>query len=103
MNALTIKKRTTSQAISYSEVKDYRANSVDLDLDYRANSVDLDKVAHHEPPHQDPCCLQIQPFLFLVLKELTILSAKDKNSRICKQRRSLGAASSRSTQFLFSL
>ena len=27
-------------------------------------------VAHHEPPHQDLCCLQIQLILFLVHKEL---------------------------------
>ena len=33
--------------------------------------VDLDEVAHHEPPHQDLRCLQIQLFLSLVLKELT--------------------------------
>ena len=26
-------------------------------------------MAHNEPPHQDPCCLQIQLFLPLVLKE----------------------------------
>ena len=36
----------------------------------RANSVDLDEVAHYEPPHQDLCCLQIQLFSSLVLKEL---------------------------------
>ena len=35
-----------------------------------ANSVDLDEVAHHKPPHQDLCCLQIQLFLSRVLKEL---------------------------------
>ena len=33
--------------------------------------MDLDEVAHYEPPHQDLCCLQIQLFLSLVLKELT--------------------------------
>ena len=27
-------------------------------------------MAHHEPPHQDLCCLQIQLFPPLVLKEL---------------------------------
>ena len=32
--------------------------------------MDLDEVAHDEPPHQDPRCLQIQLFLSLVLKEL---------------------------------
>ena len=31
------------------------------------NSVDVDEVS---PPHQDLCCLQIQLFSFLVLKEL---------------------------------
>ena len=35
-----------------------------------ANSVDLDEVAHHEPPHQDLCCLQIKLILSLVLKSL---------------------------------
>ena len=34
------------------------------------NRVDLDEVAHHEPPHQDLRCLQIQLFLILVLKKL---------------------------------
>ena len=32
--------------------------------------LDLDEVAHYELPHQDLCCLQIQLFLSLVLKEL---------------------------------
>ena len=27
-------------------------------------------MAHYEPPHQDLCCLQIQLFLSLVVKEL---------------------------------
>ena len=36
----------------------------------RQNSIDLDEVAHYEPPHQDLCCLQIQLFSSLVLKEL---------------------------------
>ena len=35
-----------------------------------ANSVDLDEVAHYEPPHQDPLCLQIQLFSSPVVKEL---------------------------------
>ena len=35
-----------------------------------ANSVDLDEVTHHEPPHQDLRCFQIQLFSSLVLKEL---------------------------------
>ena len=38
-----------------------------------ANSVNLGEVAHYEPPHQDLCCLQIQLFLSLVLKELITL------------------------------
>ena len=37
-----------------------------------ANSVDLDEVAHYEPPLQDLCCLQIQLYLSLVLKELIV-------------------------------
>ena len=32
--------------------------------------MDLDEVAHHEPPHQDLCCLQILLFASLVVKEL---------------------------------
>ena len=39
--------------MSYSEIKDERANSVDLD-----------EVAHHERPHQGLHCLQI--YLFMV-------------------------------------
>ena len=35
-----------------------------------SKSVDMDEVAHHEPPHQDLHCLQIQLFSSLVLKEL---------------------------------
>ena len=34
--------------------------------------MDLDEVAHYEPPYQDLCCLQIQLYLFLVLKELKL-------------------------------
>ena len=37
--------------------------------DWRANSVDLDEVAHDEPPHQDLRCLQIPLFSSVVLKE----------------------------------
>ena len=47
---------TPFQAISYREFKDQRANTVDLD-----------EVAHHEPPHQDLGCLQIQLFFSLIL------------------------------------
>ena len=36
--------------------------------------MDLDEVAHHEPPHLNLCCLQIQLFLSLVLKELMEVS-----------------------------
>ena len=38
----------------------------------RANSADLHEVAHHEPPHKDQRCLQIQLFSSLVVKELTV-------------------------------
>ena len=69
-NSLTTKQQTTkfssakfkknfTQAISYSEFKDYRANGVDLG-----------EVAHDEPPHQDQRCLQIQLFSSLVLKRV---------------------------------
>ena len=33
-------------------------------------------MAHSEPPHQDPCCLQIQLFSSLVVKELIARSMK---------------------------
>ena len=58
------------QAISYSELKDYRANSVDLD-----------EVAHDEPPHQDLRCLQIQIISSLVLEELS--RALGKGTCVC--------------------
>ena len=45
--------------------------------DWRANSVDLDEVAHYEPPHQDLHCLQIQLFASLVLKELNVRTHND--------------------------
>ena len=57
---LQIFKKCETQAVSYLEFKDKRANSVDLD-----------EMAHYEPPHQDLRCLQIQLFLSLVLKELS--------------------------------
>ena len=34
--------------------------------------MDLDEVAHHEPPHQDLRCLQIQLFSSLVVQELKL-------------------------------
>ena len=34
--------------------------------------MDLDAVAHYEPPFEDLCCLQIQLFSSLVLKELRL-------------------------------
>ena len=53
------RKKKFIQAISYSEFKGLRANSVDLD-----------EVAHDEPPHQHLSCLQIYLFSSLMLKEL---------------------------------
>ena len=38
-----------------------------------ANSVDLDEVAHHEPPHQDLRCLQIQLFSSLVHEQKELI------------------------------
>ena len=35
--------------------------------DYRANTVDLDEMAHYEPSHLDLQCLKIQLLLCLVL------------------------------------
>ena len=51
-----LKKNCFAQAISYPEF-----------TNKRANSVDLDEVVHHEPPHQDLCCLQILLFSSLAL------------------------------------
>ena len=42
------------------------------------NSVVLDEVAHHEPPHQDLRCLQIQLFSSLVPKELIVYKSVSK-------------------------
>ena len=45
-----------------------------------ANSVDPDEAAHHELPHQDLCCLQIQLFFtfgILILKD-TFFSLYEK-------------------------
>ena len=41
------------------------------------DSVDPDEVAHHEPPHQDLRCLQIQLFSSLVVKELKLNLCSD--------------------------
>ena len=38
-------------------------------------------MAHYEPPHQDLCCLQIQLFSSLVVKELTISHFSDNPYR----------------------
>ena len=35
--------------------------------DYRLINEDLDEVAHHEPPHQNLCCLKVQLFSSPVL------------------------------------
>ena len=42
--------------------------------------MDLDEVAHHEPPHQDLSCLQIQLFSSLVVKAVRLFSGKFKLS-----------------------
>ena len=56
-----LKKKCFVQTVSYPEFKHLRANCVDLD-----------EVAHYEPPHQDPHCLQIQLFSSLVLSVLKL-------------------------------
>ena len=48
--------------------------------------MDLDKVAQYEPPYQALSCLQIQLFLSLVLKELTLIgtcSFLQPETRLC--------------------
>ena len=43
--------------------------------------MDLDEVAHHDPPHQDQRCLQIQLFSSLTVKELRHQQNKLQNVR----------------------
>ena len=38
-------------------------------------------MAHYEPPHQDLCCLQIQLFLSLVVKELSVCERMEGEGR----------------------
>ena len=64
VNSLTTKKQTTK----FSSANFQKMLSPSYII--LRNSVDLDEVAHHEPPHQDLCCLQIQLFASLVVKEL---------------------------------
>ena len=78
LNSLTTKKaddkifvckiKNNIQAILYSEFKDWRANSVDLD-----------EVAHHEPLHQDLHCLQI--YLAYRAQELEVWSLSNSMSQ----------------------
>ena len=80
LNSLTTEKQTTKfssanfqikvQAVSYREIKHYRANSVDLD-----------EMAHDEPPHQELRCLQTQLFSSLVVKELITCSLRQQSSQ----------------------
>ena len=60
---LQILKKCEDQAISYWELKDLRANSVDLD---------------DEPPDQDLSYLQIKLFASLVVKELSYFQGNQK-------------------------
>ena len=71
-NSLTTKKQTTI----FSSTNFQNMLSTNYIIVYffkikMANSVDLDEVAHYWPPHQDLCCLQIQLFLSLALKEFS--------------------------------
>ena len=59
-------KKNFIQAISYSEFKDWRANSVD----------------HNEPPHQDLRCLQIYLFSSYALKEFNGMAVLEKLAKI---------------------
>ena len=43
---------------------------------------DLDELAHYEPPHHDLCCLQIQVFSSLVLKEFIVMNLENTVLRI---------------------
>ena len=53
--------------------------------DYRANTTDLDEAVHHEPPHQDLCCLQIQPFSSLMLSVKATSYLKCKETIACER------------------
>ena len=57
VNSLTTKKQTTKFSSANFQKKLITENS---------KTVDLHEVAHHEPPHQDLRCLQIQLFLLSI-------------------------------------
>ena len=64
INSLTTKNQTTKFLSANVKSKLYHIETWKT----RGQSVDLDRVVHHEPPHQDLRCLQIQLFLSLVLR-----------------------------------
>ena len=47
--------------------------------------MDLDEVALYEPPHQDLHCLQINLFLSLILKWLTLSGLETSFGDMCQQ------------------
>ena len=68
VNSLTTKKQTTKFS-SANFQKLLRKRFITLRIQrLEGNFVDFDDVAHHEPPHQDLCCLQIQLYSSLALK-----------------------------------
>ena len=78
INSLTTKKQTTKFLSANFQIKKIKSMLYHIESSKTkgANSVDLDEVAQFEPPHQDLCCLQIQLFSSLVLKELNRDSGK---------------------------
>ena len=68
VNSFTSKKQTTEfSSANFQKVLSPNYMYIILRIHrLEANSVDLDEVAHHEPPHQDLCCLHIQIFSSLV-------------------------------------
>ena len=69
-------KRKSFQAVSYGEVREKKANSVEVD-----------EVALNEPPHQNLCCLQIQLVLVLVhqvLIKICYVNLLSNHCKLCK-------------------
>ena len=66
INSFTTKKQMTKFS-SANLKKMFSSSYIMLRM---ADSGGLDEVAHHEPPHQELRCLQIQLFSSLAVKEL---------------------------------
>ena len=69
-NSLNTKKQATH--FSAAKKNSIHANSYSEFRDWRTNSVELNEVSHYEPPHKDLHCLQIYLFSSLAPKEFGI-------------------------------